>query len=264
MATGRHFRRQGRVGWLSFFSASAVTAGLFVFGPMLIGLRMPWFLYVIGFFLMWGGVESLLNERWVPHGNKRSIETRAFPLLKQLHLGRHARRRRFDPARAALEACAMQWARVQTVLDSPMWDAKSTPEHWRAQRDAARQAADEAMYEAILLAKPLWDIKRASTADLVPLEQVERIAELCGSIETEDLAGLGRAEGTLLEPIGDVGHLLKRLADDLSNMVSRSGTPTGISAAGNRLTAVLDEIHALAQAERELDEQELQGGTAAG
>lgn len=236
-------------GWMVALAAT----GIVHFLNRNLDMGLSGWIYVASFFgtlmLIEGPVKKLLTsaKRLTP------VERSALPALRALNESHRGRKRGFDPARAGLELCASQWARVRQILASPAWSAHGVVGTWSQIGERSRKAADEAMLEAVLLAHPLLDLRTPSTAAaLAPSSLSDQLARLGVQAESVGLDGLSAPEEAMLRPILDVGVHLKDLADQLERQTKDVGLRS--TSDSSNIRQILGEIEAIRHAEHELDQ----------
>jgi hypothetical protein len=171
-----------------------------------------------------------------------------------------------------LEAAAYHYARVTTILDGPTW---LTSSGGRAQlRTQAKQAADEAMLDLMVLVqpsigKPLKEKKddiEGIFEDLFELDIAEALGGLqrMASSDWRDYAHQSPHAQAVFPSCRGLAERLKALADELEQMpapsdqVDPATLPPTQSAAS--LDYLLGELKAVKEAEQELGEQHINQG----
>lgn len=187
--------------------------------------------------------------------NKKKLHSWVDPVLLQL-----------------LEAAAYHYARVRTTLEAPSWlTATGNRAQLRAQ---AKQAADEAMLDLLVLVqpsigKPLKD-KKDDIEDIIEdffeldiaeaLSGIQRVA----SSDWKDYAHQSPHAQAIFPSCRGLAERIKSLADELEQMpaavenVDPATLPPTQSAAS--LDYLLGELKAVKEAEKELGEQHLGQG----
>lgn len=171
-----------------------------------------------------------------------------------------------------LEAAAYHYSRVTTILDGPTW---LTSSGGRAQlRSQAKQAADEAMLDLVVLVqpsigKPIKEKKdeiEGIFEDLFEFDIAEALGGLqrMASSDWRDYAHQSPHAQAVFPSCRGLAERLKALADELEQMpapsdhVDPATLPPTQSAAS--LDYLLGELKAVKEAEQELGEQHINQG----
>lgn len=171
-----------------------------------------------------------------------------------------------------LEAAAYHYSRVSTILDGPLW---LTSAGGRAQiRTQAKQAADEAMLDLIVLiqpsiGKPIKEKKddiEGIFEDLFEFDIAEALSGLqrMASSDWRDYAHQSPHAQAVFPSCRGLAERLKALADELEQMpapsdhVDPATLPPTQSAAS--LDYLLGELKAVKEAEKELGEERINQG----
>lgn len=187
--------------------------------------------------------------------NKKKLHSWVDPVLLQL-----------------LEAAAYHYSRVRLVLEAPSWlTASGSRAQLRAQ---ARQAADEAMLDLLVLVqpsigKPLKDKKddlEGIIEDFFELDIAEALSGIqrVASSDWRDYAHQSPHAQAIFPSCRGLAERIKTLADELEQMpapaeqLDPASLPPTQSAAS--LDYLLGELRAVKEAEQELGEQHLGQG----
>lgn len=215
---------------------------------------------------VWTGWVFMYRNNFHPRDEAKKAVVEAHKAAKKMleHVrGRRLHRYMDVPTAEVLEACAFHWSRVRGALDSPAWNPDLLEGHWFAVRDQALRAADEAMLEAIYLARAGLSEKRQSGSpeflewaeDFFAVDAEELLRKLGVKYGTSDEDVYGY-QPALLRPLHQIGTKLRTLADEMEQAPAPSARP--MAAARQSSTSAIDlalnEIGALKRAERELDD----------
>lgn len=232
------------------------------------GLNVGWDAGIPVFLLGAGAVVAtivrLYKQSYGPADEERRVVAEAYKTSRKMlpHLRKRRLHRHFDVSVAeVLEACAFHWARVRRALAGPIWSRDSLDGHWSAVREQASRAADQAMFEAIYLARNSYR-EEAKKTGREWIEWAEDAFDfdadqLLGKIglpprpgEEDDL------DPSLLRPLHQIGSKLRSLASELETApVPSLSTGADLLTGGvSGIDLALNEIGALRVAERELNE----------
>ncbi|MDI9636868.1 hypothetical protein QM565_14020 [Geitlerinema splendidum] len=187
---------------------------------------------------------------------------RAWQLDKQRKLHKW-----LDPvAGQLLEASALHWDRVHTILSGSSWQNEELGGHWVAIREKSLKAADLAMAEILMLcARCVGEPTKNRSDDWKDI--LEDFAEL----DFEDaIRGLNKAIATdsksykftspeariVFEPARQIAERLKQLADQVEQSAQQAALEITIphgSYATESIDVLLGEFRSISMAESELD-----------
>lgn len=216
--------------------------------------------------VVWTGWVVMYRNNFHPRDEAKKALVDAHKAAKKMleHVRGRRLHRFMDVATAeVLEACAFHWSRIRSALDSPAWNPDVLEGHWFAVRDQALRASDEAMLEAIYLARAGLSEKRMSGSpeflewaedffDVDVDDLLKKFGVRHGSSE-EDVYGYQPA---LLRPLHQIGTKLRTLADEMEKAPAPSARPMTAArqSSASAIDLTLSEIGALKKAERELND----------
>lgn len=215
---------------------------------------------------VWTGWVVMYRNNFHPKDEAKKAVVEAHKTAKKMleHVKARRLHRFMDvPTAEVLEACAFHWSRVRGALDSPAWNPDLLEGHWFAVRDQALRASDEAMLEAIYLARSsLSDKRRSNSPEILEWAEdffdvdVDDLLQKIGvkySSSDEDVFGYQPA---LLRPLHQIGTKLRTLADEMEQAPAPNARPMTAArqSSASAIDLTLHEIGALKRAERELDD----------
>lgn len=174
-----------------------------------------------------------------------------------------------DPVAGQLvEACAFYYQKAQVSLSGSAWTGDNAG-HRKALKDQISKALDDAMFEALLLAKPCLgkpskDNWKDKLEDALDLDVIDTLQSLTGFKASDDLRGMHRSPHIRIafEPLRQIAEKLKLLSAEVEKMTleaSRESAIPGLSGPASSIDLVLGELRSVRQAEEELNQQRLQG-----
>lgn len=185
----------------------------------------------------------------LPKDKRQADISRAASEMRQL-ASRKRLAKALGPALAPLmEEAARHWSRTMAALNGPLWTGESLPGHWRAVREKAIAAANDAMGDLVLIA----------SSHLKPVSSKTYWQEIVGEM-VSIAVGAPSPEGR--EPIPAGFEAARMIADKLSllaNEVERTAVravkeqreDTPLPSASS-LDSALEEFRSVHEAEREL------------
>lgn len=170
-----------------------------------------------------------------------------------------------------LEAAAYHHYRVATVLAGPMWTGIDSGQRSELKRQA-KQSADEAMKELLVLAAPCIgkppkerkDDLEALADDFVNLHFADALASLqrVASASAADYAFRSPHTEVVFPACRAIAERIKQLADELEKMPVPTKTGDAMldqPASTHSLDLLVGELKAVREAEEELQQQRLNG-----
>jgi uncharacterized membrane protein YccC len=242
-------------GWVA---AAAVLGALvfvlmrFIGGPALIGG------------LIMAALVMVAADAWRRYKQKKNpvdpLQRESNEIVKDLagSLERRRLHRDLDSGGAELlEECARHWRRATDALDSPFWTSPNLPLHWQSVREQAKQAADRAMQEVIVL---LADAYQPKPRQPMWQEVIEDVAE-----QYLNQSPQRRSDSLplLFEPARKIAEKLKMLAaevEEATKEVVAEGHQVGHFTSSDAMELCLSELRTIRQAEEEL-RQDLHGSS---
>lgn len=226
---------------------------------------------VIGLPLLFAFVWWLDQHMNTPKNEEQKRKKELSDALSQFSgpIDRRRLHKELDPVAGQLmEACAFYYQKAQVSLAGSAWTSDAGG-HRQALRDQISKALDDAMFEALLLAKPCLgkpskDNWKDKLEDALDLDVIDTLQSLTGFKMSDDLRGMHRSPHIRIafEPLRQIAEKLKLLSAEVEKMTleaSRESVIPGLSGPASSIDLVLGELRSVRQAEDELNQQRLQG-----
>jgi hypothetical protein len=230
-------------------------------------LAMPLSVYA------WYLIDKRLRRPRSPEEAKRMEAWKAAASLLSVEQQRRLHKLMDPTMSQLLEAAAYHYVRIDAALSNETWSRESLPAHWRSVKSQAQEAADQAMEELVMLAMPCMGEPQADRGSAFK-EAVEDMFDMDFMIAIGNLKDLATADWTKFAhrsphaPVAftagrHTAEKLKKLADEIEKQTAQAVVETGtmieVGTAADSIDVVLSEIHAVKEAEDELQQRVQEG-----